>query len=487
MPFKDCKVKNKANVLPDFPMGGIHPPERKELTEHLPIEVMPDPPKVALFLKQHVGYPTEVMFNLLSELHSPDYYLEDNICKDGACRLDHAEKKQVTIGELVGSTENKIGATLHSGINGVVDGVFDTIHPVLGKSPAIIVSNDGHNTKPSFSTKDWTKYSKEELLAKIKAAGIVGLGGAGFPADIKLNVKPDIFLDTLILNGSECEPYLTCDHRVMAEYPKEIIEGAKIILKILGITRCVIGIENNKPDAIKALENAVKNDPDKMGYDIFIQPLTVKYPHGSADQIMQSITDRVRPSGKRSSSIGIIVQNVYTTKTIYDAVVLDKPLYERVVTISGRGIARQANLLVKIGTPLSEIVEYLGGTTNDLAKIVIGGPMMGVAVSSLKVPITKTTSGVLFLTREEIGEDQKYGPCIRCGFCLDACPMGLEPNNIGVFVEAGKGAECEQFGFSKDCFQCGSCAYVCPAKRPLVQFIGLAQIKVEEAKRKEEN
>ena len=480
-------MKNKANVLPDFPMGGIHPSERKELTEHLPIETMIDPPKVALFLKQHVGYPSEVMFNLISELHSPEYYLEDNICKDGACSLDASEKKKVVEGELIGSTKNRIGASLHSGITGTVEGIYDTIHPVLGKAPAIIVSKSGDAKKPPYTKNDWTSYTREELLAKINAAGIVGLGGAGFPADIKINLKPGVFVDTLILNGSECEPYLTCDHRVMVEYAHDIVEGAKIILKILGITRCVIGIENNKPDAIKALQQAADNDPNKMGCDIFVQPLTVKYPHGSADQIMQSITDRVRPSGKRSSSIGIIVQNVYSTKTIYDAVALDKPFYERVVTISGRGIARQANLMVKIGTPLSDIVKYLGGTTPDLAKIVIGGPMMGVAVSSLNTPITKTTSGVLFLTKEEIGEDQQYGPCIRCGFCLDACPMGLEPNSISVFVEAGKGAECEQFGFLDDCFQCGSCAYACPAKRPLVQFIGLARIKVEEAKKKEEN
>ncbi|MBF0452947.1 MAG: hypothetical protein HQK75_19760, partial [Candidatus Magnetomorum sp.] len=204
-------MKNKANVLPDFPMGGIHPTERKELTEHLPIETMTDPSKVALFLKQHVGYPSEVMFNLISQLHSPEYYLEDNICKDGACGLDASEKKQVNEGELIGSTKNKIGASLHAGINGTVDGVFDTIHPVLGKAPAIIVSKSGAQKKPSYTRKDWTKYSKEELLSKINDAGIVGLGGAGFPADIKLNIKPGVFLDTLILNGSECEPYLTCD------------------------------------------------------------------------------------------------------------------------------------------------------------------------------------------------------------------------------------------------------------------------------------
>ncbi|MCD6399280.1 RnfABCDGE type electron transport complex subunit C, partial [candidate division WOR-3 bacterium] len=288
-----------------------------------------------------------------------------------------------------------------------------------------------------------------------------------------------------ILNGAECEPCVTCDHRVMVECPKDVIEGAKIILTILGIDYCAIGVENNKPDAIEALKNTVSQDTSKNSFKIAVKPLEVKYPQGSADQIMQSITGRVRPSGKRSSSIGIIVQNVYTAKTIYDAVSLGKPFFERIVTISGNGIARQANLLVRVGTSLAHIAEYLGGTTPDLFKIVLGGPMMGYAVSSLDVPITKTTSGVLFLTKDEV-DTRGYSSCIRCGFCLNACPMGLEPNNIGIYVEAGRGAECEQFGIN-DCFECGSCAFVCPAKRPLVQFIRLARLKISEAKKIKEN
>ena len=262
----------------------------------------------------------------------------------------------------------------------------------------------------------------------------------------------------------------------MVEYARDVVEGAKIMLKILGITYCAIGIENNKPDAIDILNQVIAQDAHKNGANIVVKPLKVKYPQGSADQIMKSITGRSRPSGVRSSAIGIIVQNVYTTKAIYDAVVYEKPSYERIVTFTGKGIKRPANVMVKVGTRLRDIVDYLGGTTEDLAKVVVGGPMMGFAVSSLDIPITKITSGVLFLTQEETDLAPHY-PCIRCGFCVDACAMGLEPNQVSIYVEAGRGADTAQFGLD-DCFECGSCAYVCPAKRPLVQFMRLARISI---------
>jgi len=267
----------------------------------------------------------------------------------------------------------------------------------------------------------------------------------------------------------------------MVEHAKEVVEGAKIILKILGIRYCAIGIENNKPDAIETLNKVISEDGSKNGYNIVVKPLKVQYPQGSADQLMQAVTGRARPAGVRSSAIGIIVQNVYTTKAIYDAVALGKPLYERIVTISGRGIKRPANLMVRVGTSVGDIVDYLGGTTPDLAKVVMGGPMMGFAVSTLDIPVSKTTSGVLFLTREEI-DTQSHDPCIRCGFCVSVCPMGLEPNNVSIYVEAGRGADTEQFGVD-DCFLCGSCAYVCPAKRPLVQFMSIAKQNIREAKK----
>jgi Na+-translocating ferredoxin:NAD+ oxidoreductase subunit C len=467
-----------------FPKGGVHPRENKDLTRSLPIETMPDPSKVSLFLKQHVGAPCEVAVP-----HRAGPSIDDGLLfaprHPGALfRLLVDKKDRVREGDRVGEIGTRLGAVLHASVGGTFLGVENALHYQVGKAPALVIRTDPESIAPNYTPVEWRGFSHNQIHERITAAGIVGLGGAGFPTDIKLHVPADVKLDTLILNGAECEPYVTCDHRVMLEHAREIVEGAKILLTVLGISYCAIGVENNKPDAIAALNRAIAQAPED-GFRIEVKPLAVKYPQGSADQIMQSITGRVRPSGKRSSSIGIIVQNVYTTKTVYDAVVLGKPLTERVITVSGRGIARPANLRVKIGTHIAEIVDYLGGTTADLCKVVVGGPMMGFAVSDLNIPITKTTPGVLFLTHAEV-DAQAYGPCIRCGFCLDACPMGLEPNTIGIYVEAGRGAETESFGLMDDCFECGSCAYVCPAKRPLVQFIRLARLEINQARKLKE-
>ncbi len=468
-------------------MGGVHPKENKDLTNALPIETMPYPSKVSLFLKQHVGAPCET-----SVPHRGDSPVDDDALfakgRPGTLfRLLVDRSDRVREGDRVGEIGTNLGAVLHASVSGTVKGVENALHHQTGKAQALVIRTDpeAESLRPVYTPVDWRGLSREELRERIAAAGIVGLGGAGFPTDVKLNIKPGVKLDTLVLNGAECEPYITCDHRIMVEYAQEVIEGAKILLTVLGITTCAIGVENNKPDAIAALNDAIAGSTHEDGLRVEVKPLAVKYPQGSADQIMQSVTGRVRPSGQRSSSIGIIVQNVYTTKKVYDAVVLGKPLVERVITITGRGIARRANLRVKIGTHISEIVDYLGGTTEDLCKVVVGGPMMGFAVSDLDIPITKTTPGVLFLTHAEV-DAQAYGPCIRCGFCLDACPMGLEPNIIGLYVEAGKGAETESFGFLDDCFECGSCAYSCPAKRPLVQFIRLARLEINHARKLKE-
>jgi electron transport complex protein RnfC len=443
-----------AETLATFPMGGIHPPECKALTEKLDSEAMPTPKLVRLILKQHVGAP---------------------------CKPLVKKKDKVTEGDVVASVE-KLGANLHAPVSGTVKGVQNALHPLVGNAKALVIETDPEAEPKTYSPVDWTSFSKEEMLTKIKDAGVVGLGGAGFPAGFKLDVRPDVKLDKLILNGAECEPYLTSDHRVMVEYPKDIVEGAKMMLKILGINYCAIGIENNKPDAIESLNKVISEDRSKNGYNVVVKPLKVQYPQGSADQLMQAVTGRARPAGVRSSAIGIIVQNVYTTKAIYDAVALGKPLYERIVTLTGKGIKRPANVMVRVGTSISEIVDYVGGTTPDLAKVVVGGPMMGFSVSTLDIPITKTTSGVLFLTRDEINT-APHLPCVSCGFCVDVCPMGLEPNNVSRYVEAGRGADTEEFGVD-DCFLCGSCAYVCPAKRPLVQFMTLAKNDIRAAKKK---
>jgi electron transport complex protein RnfC len=263
----------------------------------------------------------------------------------------------------------------------------------------------------------------------------------------------------------------------MIEHPEEIIEGIKIILSILGIKECHIGVEANKPDAIETLKKTIKDKQPSDDITVTVNALEVRYPQGSEKQLIESITGRKVPGFGLPFDVGVIVQNVSTTKSIYDAVALNKPLYEKVITISGKGINRPANLKVKIGTRLSDIVSYLGGTTPDLKKIVAGGPMMGFSISTLDIPITKTTSGIIFLEEEEI-DTRPYSQCIRCGWCLDACPMGLSPNEIGIYVEAGRAQDTARFGVF-ECFECGCCAFVCPAKRPLVQFIRLAKMKAK--------
>lgn len=432
-----------------FPKGGIHPDEHKELTEHLAIDEMPPPSQVVIPLSMHFGAPAKALVK---------------------------KKQEVQEGEVIATVEKALGASIHSSVTGVVKAIEPRPHPTMVRCDAIIIDRDPAAPPRDYTAQAWRELSREQLLARVKDAGIVGLGGAGFPTHVKLSPPPTAKIDTLVLNGAECEPYLTTDHRLMLEYPEHVVEGAKIILKILGIKKCVIGIELNKSDAINEMNKVAEKLAGKDDLTVSIKGMQVKYPQGSEKQLIYSLTDRSVPGGGLPFDVGVIVQNISTTVAVYEAVVLQKPLYEKVVTFSGRAINRQANLKVKVGTLLSEVVNHLGGV-EDLVKIISGGPMMGFAVSTLDIPITKTTSGVLFLNSREtdLGE---FGPCIHCGWCLQACPMGLQPKEIGVYVEAGKGHLTERFGIM-ECFECGCCAYVCPAKRPLVQFARLAKIAVK--------
>lgn len=432
-----------------FPKGGVHPEEHKERTEHLAIEEMPPPEQVVIPLSMHFGAPAKPVVK---------------------------KKQEVQEGEVIATVEKALGATIHSSVTGVVKAIEPHPHPTMVRCDAIVIDRDPAAAPRKYETEDWTKLSREQLLSRVKDAGIVGLGGAGFPTHVKLSPPPTAKVDTLVLNGAECEPYLTTDHRIMLESPDQVLEGAKILMAILGIRQGVIGVELNKPDAINALNKALQQNPPQGDMKISIQGMTVKYPQGSEKQLIYSLTKRSVPGGGLPFDVGVIVQNISTTLAVYEAVTLNKPLYEKVATFSGGAIARPANLKVKVGTLLSDVVNYLGGT-RDLLKIVSGGPMMGFAISTLEVPITKTTSGVLFLNSKET-DTGEYGPCIHCGWCMDACPMGLQPMEVGVYVEAGKGHLTDKFGVF-ECFECGCCAYVCPAKRPLVQFARLAKIQIK--------
>jgi electron transport complex protein RnfC len=432
-----------------FPKGGVHPPESKTLSEHLAIETLPLPEEVDILLQQHFGAPCKPLVD---------------------------KKAKVTEGDVIGEVAGGLGASVHASVTGTVKGIGASTNPVSITTSSVTIQTDRDAAPKSYPLEDWRRLPADDLRKRVKAAGIVGIGGAGFPTHVKLSPPPEAKVDVLIINGVECEPYLTTDHRLMLENPEDIIEGAKIILTMLGIKECHIGIEANKMDAVETLRKAAGNKASD-GFKVSVDALKVKYPQGSEKQLIESITGRRVPGFGLPFDVGVIVQNVGTTKAIYEAVALNKPLYEKVITITGKGISRPANLKVRIGTRLSDIVSYLGGTKPDLVRIVMGGPMMGFPISTLDVPVTKTTSGVLFLTEDEI-DSRPYSHCIRCGWCLDACPMGLQPNEIGVYVEAGRPQDTSQFGLF-ECFECGCCAFVCPAKRPLVQFIRLAKLKAK--------
>ena len=432
-----------------FPKGGIHPPEFKAQTQSLGIEVMQIPGEIELILGQHIGAP---------------------------CSPTVSKRDEVTEGALIGQVTRGLGVPLHAPLAGKIKNIGTSTHPIRVGVPSITLVVDSEAAPAQYEKQDWQKLDASELLTRVHDAGIVGIGGAGFPTHVKLKPPSNSPVDTLLLNGAECEPYITSDHRQMLEFAEEIVEGAKIILRVLGIKECHIGIENNKPDAIKEITRAVEKASHE-DWTIKVQTLQVKYPQGSEKQLIQAITGRKVPAMALPSTVGVVVHNVSTTKAIYDAVVYNKPLMEKVVTIAGKGIARPANLLVKVGTKINDIVDYLGGTTPGLTKIIMGGPMMGFAISSLEIPVTKTTSAILFLSEDEV-DTRPHSQCIRCGWCLDACPMGLEPKEIGIYVEANRGEDTEPFGVF-DCFECGSCAYVCPAKRPLVQFVRLAKMKAK--------
>ncbi len=435
-----------------FLKGGVHPEEHKELTEHLEIELMPPPDQVVLPLSMHFGAPAQPLVK---------------------------KKQEVQEGEVIATVEKALGAPIHSSVTGVVKTIEPRPHPTMVRCDAVVIERDPEAPPRQYESEDWTKLTREQLLARVKDAGIVGLGGAGFPTFVKLSPPPTAKVDTLILNGAECEPYLTTDHRIMLEQTERVVEGAKILLKILGIKQAIIGIELNKTDAINAMSKAVETAKGADGLDVSVRGMQVKYPQGSEKQLILSLTGRSVPGGGLPFDVGVIVQNISTTLAVFEAATMNKPLYEKVVTISGRAIKRPANLKVRVGTVLSDVVNYLGGTTDDLLKIVTGGPMMGFAMSSLDVPIVKTTSGILFLGSSET-DLEPHGPCIHCGWCLEACPMGLQPKEVGIFVEAGKGHLTEKFGVL-ECFECGCCAYVCPARRPLVQFARLAKIQIKKA------
>ncbi|MBW2974819.1 electron transport complex subunit RsxC [Candidatus Woesearchaeota archaeon] len=433
---------------------GIHPKYYK-ITRKDKTEVAPMPKKVILPLQQHTGAPCQ------------------ELVKAG---------DEVKVGQKIAMSDSFVSAPIHASISGKVIGIEKARHPVLNECKAIIIESNG-KIEWDGSIKDRGdagRLGKDDLRGIIREMGIVGLGGAGFPTHVKLSPPPEKKIDTVILNGAECEPYLTCDYRVMLEHTERIIKGLQVIRKILEPKQSYIGIEDNKENAIALLEDKL----EEMGLQDRIEVIRLKtiYPQGAEKNLIYSITQRKVPNkGGLPMDVGVAVQNVQTVKAIYDAVYECKPLIERVVTVTG-AVKRPKNLLVKIGTPAREIIEFCGGYEDSTGKIIFGGPMMGIAQYDDDVPLIKGSSGIL-VQKEEIIKDEERD-CIRCGRCIDKCPMSLMPTMISQYAQKDDLEKCSEYS-ALDCYECGCCSYVCPSKIPLVHWIKYAKSRIIASRKRE--
>ncbi len=425
--------------------GGAHPADGKALSCGVAVEEAPLLTKYQVALGQHIGKPSKLIV---------------------------AKGDVVKKGQLIGEADGFVSAPLHSPTSGTV-GDTVLVPGVAGNMiPAVEIVSDGQDEWGGLMEPiaDWRNTDREILKKRVGDAGIVGMGGAAFPTLVKLSPPPEKAIDTLVLNGAECEPYLTADHRLMLERTEAVLEGAAIEAKILKVSRIYLGIEKNKPDAIEALQKVA----DK--YNVEVVPLRVRYPQGAEKQLIYATTGRQVVAGGLPMDVGCVVQNVGTCAAIRDAVVEGKPLIERYTTITGTPVVRPATWKLRIGTPVTEALKLAGGLKAKAAKLIMGGPMMGFTQASSDVTVTKNTSGILLM---QASETSMYtsNPCLRCGRCVDACPMRLQPGPISIMVESEK-YDAAEHAFVMDCMECGVCTYVCPAKRPLVQHFRRAKAEI---------
>jgi electron transport complex protein RnfC len=433
---------------------GVHPPEYKELTAMLPIRRMPYPREVIIPLRQSAGKPAKLIVAV------------------GDC---------VNRGDVLGEADGFVSAPVHASATGRVTKIGLYPHPDGSMDTAVCIAVEPFSPQVSRDrvVPNWENLSSDEIVSAVQQGGVVGLGGAAFPTHVKLAPPRDVAVDTIILNGAECEPYLTTDHRIMVEYPERVHLGARIMMRALGAKRVVIGVESNNPDASAARRATCPTD-----VDITILPLTVKYPQGAEKMLIKTVIGREVPSGKLPVSLGVVVQNVGSAASIAEIFDTGLPLLERIVTVTGPGIRHPCNLIVPVGTKLRDLIDSCGGLTEEAGEIVFGGPMMGNAIANLDTPIVKGTTGVVVLAKVQTREQATY-PCIHCGRCLDACPVFLNPSLLGDYARMQRYEEMEALHLT-DCMLCGSCSYVCPSNLPLAQMFqasksALRRIKITKA------
>lgn len=431
-------------MLKTFRIGGVHPPENK-LSSGEKIQVLPVPEQVIIPLSQHIGAPA-----------TPVVQKGDS----------------VKAGQLIAQAAGFVSANIHSSVSGTVVSIDNVIDAAGLSKPAITIKTEGDEWMPEIDRTDKIEHNialtKEEIVKAIAAAGIVGMGGATFPTQVKLTPPPGQKAEFLIINGVECEPYLTADHRVMLEKAEEIIVGVQLLMKAIDVKQAIIGIENNKKDAIAHLQEIAAK---VLGIEIC--PLKVKYPQGGEKQLIQATIGRAVPSGALPIAVGAVVQNVGTALAVYEAVMKHKPLIERIVTITGKSVKHPGNYLCRIGTPISKLIEAAGGVPEDTAKVIGGGPMMGRSMVNIDSPILKGTSGMLLINEQEAAR-KPIRNCIRCSKCVSVCPMGLEPYLLAKLSTFNLLERLEEEKVM-DCIECGSCSFTCPSARPLLDYIRLGK------------
>ncbi len=433
--------------------GGVHLSYHKESTASKPIGKAQQPARVIIPLSQHVGKPA-----------SASVLVGDS----------------VKIGQKIGEAQGFISSPVHSSIAGKVVAIQPKPHPLGGYCLSIIIEHDGNNAldegiKPRG---ELSALSADEIKTIVKEAGIVGMGGAAFPTHVKLSPPAENKIDAFILNCAECEPYLTCDYRLILEKTEAVIYGMRALMKALGVKKGCIGIEDNKPEAIKVLKKLLQ----EKHREIELVILKTKYPQGAEKQLIKAILNREVPLGKLPLHIGVVVNNVGTAFATACAIKEGLPLIKRIVTVAGSGVVLPQNLEVELGTTFADVVQQCGGVAGPVEKVIMGGPMMGIAQHNLEVPVIKGTLGILLLNKDELAVEEEH-PCIRCGRCIDNCPMHQLPLYLGTYGEKEMWERCEELG-ALDCIECGNCAYLCPAGRPLVQLIKLAKQKILADKRK---